>query len=201
MTRKLLLVFVKNPRLGAVKTGLAASIGDQKALRVYQLLLDHTLRIASRMDMDKAVYYSDFIPASDAWRKNGFQQFLQTGSDLGERMSNAFRNAFIRGYDEVVLIGSDCYELEIHHLTSAFESLLKKQVVLGPATDGGYYLIGMNAHYPTLFQQKNWSTSSVFAETLESLKQAQLTWDELEQRSDIDDLNDLMQHDDLFLIL
>jgi uncharacterized protein len=201
MKKALLIVFTKNPKLGKVKTRLAATIGDEKALRVYQFLLDHTFQITRHLDLDKAVYYSDFIPTNDVWKKYDFKQFLQTGADLGEKMSNAFRSSFIRGYEKVVLIGSDCYELDENYLRVAFNHLEKNQVVIGPAEDGGYYLIGMDAHHPSLFENKKWSTASVFNETFQNIADLNLTSHYLQELSDIDDLNDLMKHEDLFTMM
>jgi rSAM/selenodomain-associated transferase 1 len=201
MKKALLIVFTKNPKLGKVKTRLAASVGDEKALRVYQFLLDHTFQITRHLEMDKAVYYSDFMPANDVWKKYDFKQFLQTGSDFGAKMSNAFRAAFIRGYEKVVLIGSDCYELNEKEILEAFEKLETKQVVVGPAADGGYYLIGMDNFYPTLFENKNWSTASVFNDTFQNIVDLNLTSHYLQELSDIDDLKDLMKHEDLFTMM
>ncbi|MBI3133617.1 MAG: TIGR04282 family arsenosugar biosynthesis glycosyltransferase [Bacteroidetes bacterium] len=201
MKKELLILFIRNPRLGKVKTRLAASIGNEKALRIYQLLLDHTLKITQKSDADKVVYYADFIPANDAWQKAGFKQAIQTGSDLGERMSNAFRSAFIRGYERVVLIGSDCYELTEKEIQEAFEQLVQKQVVIGPATDGGYYLAGLSEHVPALFQNKAWSTPSVFKDTLGDIEKLALTFHLLTELPDIDELNDLLKYDDLFALM
>jgi rSAM/selenodomain-associated transferase 1 len=201
MKKALLIVFTKNPKLGKVKTRLAASVGDEKALRIYQFLLDHTFQITRHLEFDKVVYYSDFMPANDVWKKYDFKQFLQTGSDLGEKMSNAFRSAFIRGYEKVVLIGSDCYELEEKEILEAFEKLETKQVVVGPATDGGYYLIGADAYYPALFENKQWSTASVFNDTFQNIADLNLTSHYLQELSDIDDLKDLMKHEDLFAMM
>lgn len=201
MKKKLLIVFAKNPRLGKVKTRLAASVGNEKALRIYHLLLDHTARITADIEVDKVVHYSDFIPASDLWLKLNFKQHLQRGNDLGERMATAFRSSFIRGYEQVVLIGSDCYELDQQILEQAFKQLDTNDVVLGPAKDGGYYLIGMNEFYGSLFDNIQWSTSSVLSETKKILEQNTLSYSLLPELSDIDDLNDLMRYDDLFVLI
>ncbi|HYI78143.1 MAG TPA: TIGR04282 family arsenosugar biosynthesis glycosyltransferase, partial [Chryseolinea sp.] len=140
MTKQLLIVFIKNPILGKVKTRLAASLGDQKALRVYKKLLDHTLRITGNLEYDKMVYYSDFVPEKDEWLGAGFKQGLQLGQDLGQKMKNAFKDGFRAGYSRIVIIGSDCFELTSYHIAKAFDSLENANVVVGPATDGGYYL-------------------------------------------------------------
>ena len=126
---------------------------------------------------------------------------MQNGDDLGARMSNAFRQAFIKGYEQVVLIGSDCYDLDESQISEAFAALHQKQVAIGPAHDGGYYLVGMNDFYPSLFQNKNWSSETVFSETISSIEQENISYHKLEQLSDIDDLQDLMRYDDLFILV
>lgn len=201
MKKSLLIIFTKNPKLGKVKTRLAESVGPEKALRVYQFLLDHTFQITRHFELDKIVFYSDFIPGNDIWKKSDFKQSIQTGTDLGEKMSNAFRSSFIKGYEKIVLIGSDCYELDESHIQNAFDQLEKNEIVLGPASDGGYYLIGMTEHFPKLFRDKKWSTDSVFKDTVEDITALNLTAHYLPELSDVDDLKDLMKYEDLFAMM
>lgn len=191
--RKLLIVFVKNAELGKIKTRLAVTIGNDRALNVYKALLQHTLAISRNLDCEKIVYYSDFIPNSDQWKESGFHQALQSGSNLGERMHNAFDAAFKSRFDAVVIIGSDCYELDAATLTHALISLDTYDAVIGPAFDGGYYLLGMKNLLKTLFIGKNWSSSTVFAETAADLAEMGLTTLNLEARNDIDDEQDLLK--------
>lgn len=199
--KELLIIFAKNPRMGKVKTRLATSIGNEKALRIYEILLRHTLRITQNYTGEKAVYYSDFIPANDDWKKNGYHQFLQHGNDLGEKMAQAFRSAFIRGYDKVILIGSDCYEITEKEIELAFEKLSDFNMVIGPATDGGYYLIGLTQPVPQVFQNKNWGTETVLEGTLKDAEALSVSVHQLQVLSDIDDLNDLLKYDDLFSLI
>src|ERR687891_1294811 len=98
MKKNLLMIFVKNPQLGTVKTRLAATIGEENALKIYHHLLSHTHRISSPLQCHKAVFYSSFIDRDDRWRNDHYEKFLQTGDDLGERMYNAFDKGFILGY-------------------------------------------------------------------------------------------------------
>ena len=186
------MVFTRNPELGKVKTRLAADIGDEAALRIYRFLLQHTFQITKQLNCDKAVYYSEGIPENDIWKEGDFQKKLQQGKDLGQRMQNAFENAFSEGYSHVLIIGSDLYDLEEKDLKKAFLALDKNDVVIGPAEDGGYYLLGMKKLKSTVFQKKKWSTSEVLKETLEDLKNEQVSL--LEQRNDIDTIEDLRQH-------
>src|SRR5918993_1040223 len=191
MMKQLLIVFIKNPILGKVKTRLAASLGDQKALRVYKKLLDHTLRITGNLEYDKIVYYSDFVPEQDEWLSAGFKQGLQIGQDLGQKMKNAFDEGFRAGYSRIVIIGSDCFELTSYHISKAFDNLENSNVVLGPATDGGYYLLGITELFENVFENKKWSTDSVLRDTIKNLTDSNIKFNLLEQLNDIDTESDL----------
>ena len=187
----LLIIFVKNPVKGRVKTRLAITIGDDKALEIYKKMLVYTLKISKELDCKKAVFYSDKIDEHDMWHKAGFDQFVQRGNDLGERMHNAFRYAFSQNFSRVVIIGSDCLELEKEMMEKAFQALMDNDVVLGPAKDGGYYLIGMKKLYPALFQNKQWSTSQVFQNTMKDIGRLKIRTKLLPVLSDIDEEKDL----------
>ncbi|WP_026464674.1 TIGR04282 family arsenosugar biosynthesis glycosyltransferase [Adhaeribacter aquaticus] len=191
MTKNLLIIFVKNPELGKVKTRLAATVGNIEALRIYQLLLDRTRNITADLACDKIVYYAGFIPELDSWDKEIYQKTVQEGADLGIRMLHAFEQGFQAGYTRICIIGSDCYELTPSILDQAFEELQTKEVVIGPSTDGGYYLLGMNSLQPELFQNKNWSTATVLPETLETLQEKALAYGLLPVLTDIDEEKDL----------
>ncbi|MBK9191231.1 MAG: TIGR04282 family arsenosugar biosynthesis glycosyltransferase [Crocinitomicaceae bacterium] len=196
-----LIVFIKNPTAGKVKTRLAEMIGEQKALKIYQHLLDHTLRVSSSADADKIVYYSDFIPANDVWKKAGFEQALQSGTDLGERMTNAFRSSFIKGYEKIILIGSDCFEIDPEHIEDAFSKLSDHDLVAGPAKDGGYYLIGMKEPNPEIFADIKWSQPDVLKITPEKASSKGLKTALTDELSDIDDFSDLMNYPVLMNLL
>ena len=187
----ILMVFVKNPELGKVKTRLASTIGKGKALEVYKTLLAHTCTIVNPIYFDKAVFYLDSITHNDLWNDERFQKYLQDGEDLGEKMLNAFVLAFKRGYDKVVVIGSDCPQLTAEIIEKSFESLNFNEVVIGPAKDGGYYLLGMNKLYSELFQNKTWSSENVLLDTLIDLKKTNIPYTLLETLSDVDREEDL----------
>ena len=165
-----LIIFVKNPEIGRVKTRLAKTIGDEQALSIYQKLLLYTKEITKGLNADKSVYYSEHIDNNDLWDNMLFSKHLQRGDDLGERMQNAFADAFAQGKERVIIIGSDCLELETYMIKEAFAVLENNDVVLGPAKDGGYYMIGMTAFLPTLFEDKNWSTDDLLMDTILDLK-------------------------------
>ena len=185
-----LIIFIKNPVLGKVKTRLAATLGDQKALEIYVKLLEHTKKVVAKTEVQKKVYYSEIIVDQDMWMEAGFMKAKQQGKDLGERMLNAFDYSFKDKKEKVVIIGSDCLDLTSEIIEEAFEKLNNHNVVIGPSEDGGYYLLGMNNLYPQLFQHKKWSTESVFIDTIEDILELGLSHYTLPTLTDIETEND-----------
>ena len=187
----LLIIFYRNPELGKVKTRLAATLGEAKAFSIYLLLSEHTISITEKLDVHKALYYSEFVDHQDNWPPDKFQKHLQSGKDLGEKMTNAFQQGFTNGYKSICIIGTDCLELTSQIINEAFRKLLTHDIVLGPATDGGYYLLGMNSLHASLFNEKEWGTNTVLANTLHDIKLLGLNLFELETLNDIDEEKDL----------
>jgi len=190
MTKEVLIIFVKNPVLGKVKTRLAATVGDEKALEIYQQLLAHTQSSTENLSQDKWVFYSEKIDNTDLWDNDQYYKSVQSGGDLGEKMLNAFSKCFAEGYKNVCIIGSDMMELDTAIIQDAFASLDANDVVIGPAKDGGYYLLGMNKLHSSLFQNKQWSTESVLNDTLSNVEQQNLSYVKLETMNDIDTESD-----------
>lgn len=190
MNKNALVILVKNPTLGAVKTRLAAEIGDEEALLVYKALLKYTRFITQDIQCSRLLFYSDYIDSNDGWQNETYIKFLQKGNDFGERMCNAFQVALSQ-HISAVIIGSDCFELTSEIIEYAFIKLEEYDVVIGPAKDGGYYLMGLKEIYPELFLDKNWSTSSVLSDTLTDLNHLGLSVFFLPVLSDIDNLEDL----------
>ncbi|MEX0770856.1 MAG: TIGR04282 family arsenosugar biosynthesis glycosyltransferase [Balneolaceae bacterium] len=188
---RLLIVFVKNPEMGRVKTRLAADIGDTEALHIYQKLTAHTRREASEVKADRQVWYSEFIDQKDPWSSTLFAKRLQPGGNLGKKMERAFASGFNSGYGKIVLIGSDCPTILTRHIEEAFEKLESHDTVLGPSSDGGYYLIGLKELNTSLFQDKPWSSSGLYEQTLTELQDSSLSYCELEELNDIDTADDL----------
>lgn len=188
-----LLIFVKNPELGKVKTRLAKSIGDEEALQIYKYLLKYTHDVSKSLEVSRTVFYSNFIDENDIWEADQFSKHVQVPGDLGEKMKSAFNVAFENKLSErVVIIGSDCAELTRNDLVSAFEALELHDVVLGPAADGGYYLLGLKSFHPSLFDEINWSTSSVLNSTIEKAQKATLSIHLLRTLNDVDTIEDWM---------
>jgi uncharacterized protein len=193
MTENLVLMFTRNPEMGKCKTRLAKEVGDINALAIYNILLQHTVDVTDKLSDDKAVYYSTEISRNDIWQDDQYQKFKQQGDDLGLRMLDAFNHSFRAGYKKVVIIGSDIINLEPKHLNQAFKALDNNDVVIGPAEDGGYYLLGMKEMQTSLFYNKEWSTPSVREDTLNDLASKKVTM--LEMLNDIDVYDDLKGHD------
>ncbi len=191
MTAGLLILFYKNPELGKVKTRLGATLGDEAALAIYSVLAEHTRQITRHLDVDKVVYYAQHIESSDQWPASVYAKRLQKGNNLGERLHHAMSNAFADGYRSVVVIGTDCLELDEATLRQAFLELKNNQAVIGPAKDGGYYLLGLNQYIPTLFQNKNWSTETVFADTVKDFETLNISFSRLPILRDVDREEDM----------
>ena len=191
MNEKVLLIFVRNPEIGKVKTRLAATVGDENALVVYKALLDFTKQITQKLPCRKVLYYAGNIAENDSWPNEIYDKALQVEGDLGTKMQTAFSEAFQAGGKQVVLIGSDCYELGPEILDEAFERLKTNQAVIGPATDGGYYLLGFSAPNHSVFQNKRWSTNTVFQDTVNDFEKQGLSWWALPELNDVDEEKDL----------
>lgn len=187
--KELLLIFIRNPILGKCKTRLAASVGDRNALDIYNVLLLHTQKITQGLAVDKWVCYSDYIEENDVWRSPEYQKKLQQGQGLGNRMANAFIDGFSKGYKKIIIIGSDMYDLDQKEIEAAFSTLETNDYVLGPAMDGGYYLLGMKTLMPDLFVGKAWGTDTVLKNTLAHLTNEKYSL--LSPKNDIDYYKDV----------
>jgi uncharacterized protein len=186
----MILIFARPALRGKVKTRLARTVGEDRALQVYVALFEHTLREVMNTGIDSFIWWSESTPAATP---QGVGSALQKGSDLGERMLNAITGSIGEKPSPVCLIGTDCPGISAALLHHAVEMLARNDVVIGPATDGGYYLIGMNQPHPYLFEQMPWSTPEVFGETLRRCRELGLSVGTLPVMSDIDDENDLLR--------
>ncbi len=190
-----LVIFTRNPELGKCKTRLAKVIGDKSALEIYKYLLQHTANVSKEVDADRFVFYSESIQDNDIWDDSFFNKKLQYGNDLGERMQNAFQQLFDSNYKNVIIIGSDLLDLNSAIINKAFSLINEYDAVIGPAKDGGYYLLGLKAANPKLFKNKEWGTETVRRDTLNDLKNSTVfTLDEL---NDIDTFEDMKPYNQL----
>jgi rSAM/selenodomain-associated transferase 1 len=187
-----LLIFARPPELGRVKTRLAAGIGQEAALAVYEELLQRTYEATALVAARKTVWLADapttaVLPA--AWSR--YEQLIQFPGELGLKMQAAFSHAFSHGAQAAIIIGTDCPGLTSQLLAQAYAALATHEVVVGPAEDGGYYLLGMKELYQDLFANKSWSTDSVLTHTLEDAAHLNLRVAQLPTLRDVDDVADL----------
>ncbi len=185
MIKSALIIFIKNAEKGKVKTRLASTLGDDKALQIYQALMSHTRQLTLQVPVNRLLFYSNFINLQDDWRAADFKKYVQEGADLGARIEKAFETAF-QQHQKVIIIGSDCASLTPAIIQEAFDQLDKPPFVVGPAVDGGYYLLGMTQFTPSLFKQMPWSTDAVLPTTLSRIKALGKDCFLLPELSDID---------------
>lgn len=195
--KEALLIFAKKPELGKVKTRLAKDIGDDKALAIYKQLLAYTFDVAAQSKVHTiACFTQEDKVTLDAIAHDGF--YKQEQGDLGHKMYQAFVHGKEQGFDKTVIIGTDCADLTKEIIEEAFLKLETHDVVIGPAMDGGYYLIGTKNPLLYLFQNIDWSTEKVLSQTLDAIKANDHTVCLLEELSDIDNVNDLRSKTSFF---
>jgi rSAM/selenodomain-associated transferase 1 len=189
------LLFVKFPEKEKVKHRLAVGLTEDIAVELYRNFVLDTLSMLEELSLP---FYICFYPAEAQkkffnWLGTQYQFLPQEGAHLGERMRSCFKRAFALGFHRVVLIGSDSPDLPDEYLRNAFSALRTKEVVLGPAVDGGYYLIGFRdtTFMPSAFEKIHWSTPLVFAETMAKIQKANRTVHLLPSWSDVDTMSDL----------
>lgn len=182
-----LLVFLRAPREGQVKTRLAREIGPVAALEAYRALLQRTLDAAADFGAVELRFTpADALPLVEPLLRPGWTAVAQGDGDLGGRLDSAFRDAFRDGFQRVMVVGSDCPEIGPEDLGLADERLSETDVVLGPAHDGGYWLLGLRRPAPFLFRDMPWSTPQVFAETVRRVEAAGLRLGRLRELADVD---------------
>ncbi|NIV92322.1 DUF2064 domain-containing protein [candidate division KSB1 bacterium] len=190
-----LIVFVKYPEPGKVKTRLGADVGSKLAAELYRLFLRQTFELLRQSVADRVYVayepeelgheFTNIIPEE-------FERFPQTGDDLGERLHNAFGYVFEQsGHKKAIAVGSDSPTLPRVYLDQAVSDLDYFDLVLGPAEDGGYYLIGLKEPCEDLFQDVHWSSSSVLKTTVAQASQIELAYHLLPPWYDVDDLQTL----------
>jgi rSAM/selenodomain-associated transferase 1 len=188
-----LLVFVRAPELGRVKTRLAAELGAPLALAIHRYLGCRTARAVRRLQHHRVIVHytgNDGAASVGAWLGNDLPMRPQVDGNLGERMTAAIRVALAEGASRVVIVGTDCPSLDSAAIEAAFRALDSADVVLGPATDGGYYLIGMSGPHPSLFENVPWSSPETLRVTLERARELGLSVAMLDERRDVDTADD-----------
>lgn len=193
--KSIVIVFLRAPEKGRVKTRLAREVGDEQALALYKTFAQTTLLAVERSGMDHRIC---FFPAEkqtlvEDWLGPDHVYMPQMGNDLGQRMGNALAAVFDQGAQKAIIVGTDIPDINARHLLEAMDLLDQKQVVIGPSLDGGYWLIGFqqDGFCPDLFYPIDWGTETVFSTTLEKCKAANLSPGLLPALQDIDSLEDL----------
>lgn len=186
-----LVVFLRAPRLGQVKSRIAATVGEAAALRIYERLVSKVLgNLASLPDLELRFTPDDARDEIWAWIRPGWNAAAQGGGDLGQRMLRAFETHFNTGARRVVVIGSDSPDVNAEDVREAWKALEDHEVVLGPACDGGYWLIGLRRPEGALFEGMEWSNHRVLAETLRRAEARRLSCRQLRMLRDIDTVED-----------
>jgi len=196
MTKKnALIIFIKTPIPGLVKTRLQPQISPEESAKLYTAFLK---------DLDHKFYNQDDFNCWYAVSRENYKKdilntlihlenyFLQEGQDLGERMDRAFQLLLSKGYDKIVLIGSDLPSITTNIISQALQGLVTKDCVIGPSKDGGYYLIALKNPIPALFENLPWSTSEVLKKTIDILAKKGLTYKLLTAFEDIDSYKELI---------
>ncbi len=188
------IVFLKAPRPGQVKTRLAADLDGEAAAGIYRMLVGRTLGRVEGLGDVELRYTPDDAEAEvevEGWRRQaGWRLRPQGAGDLGERLGRALAEAFGEGAGRVVVVGTDCPWLEASDVGDAFAALGRSDVVMGPAEDGGYWLLGMDRARPELLRGIPWSTPGVYEATLQRAREAGLRVAELRRLRDVDTLED-----------
>lgn len=192
-----LIVFAKPPRPGLVKTRLIPDIGAKRATDVYRYCLQHALNIAKKSALEYHVYLTE--PSDDSLLQ-AHSCKPQTGDNLGERMHHAIQEIADQGKHTIV-IGSDCLDIDVSHIRRAAQALETRDMVILPAYDGGYALIGCRRAETTLFDGVDWSTATVLQQTLDNA--TRLGWQtcQLETVRDIDTLSDVKHYPELIRLI
>ena len=220
---RLLLVFLKEPTPGKVKTRLAADLGDEEAARCYKALVEVLLRqlqglndcrirfcyapddagdairfwILPEMNATsgsaEGLYLAPASPSGIGTATQEVDFHTQGDGDLGDRMQRAFERGFEEGFQQISVIGSDCPDCGARWINAAFSRLSNsshRHAVIGPSTDGGYYLLGLNSPTPAIFQDIPWSADDVLEATLTAARGAGVNIEQLPSLSDVDHLSD-----------
>ena len=187
MNSERLIVFVKAPRPGLVKTRLARSLGPQAACAAYLRLVEMLLSGFRLLDQVELCFTPDDAASEiQAWMRKPWSAAPQGQGDLGRRLVSAFERAFTDGMKRVAIIGADCPAVTVPDIHESFAALRDHDVVVGPAMDGGYWLVGMNGMHSRLFDDISWGTERVFSETMNHIRNAGLTVQVLRELEDVD---------------
>ena len=185
-----LIIFLRFPELGKVKTRIAETAGDETAFKVYQELSDITLHLAASLFIPTYLFYENRLPDELI---PSFHYQKQIEGNLGEKIVAAF-DYVLQRHQKAVIIGSDCPEISPTDIMHAIELLDQNDIVIGPTEDGGYYLLGCKEKVPALFDSIEWSTSIVFQQTIKKIEEQGFTYSLMRTLSDIDTEEDWIRY-------
>ncbi len=191
-----IIVFAIFPIEGKVKTRLAKNMGNKFAVSFYKVCAEHTFKELVKVNETGSELFlfcpeENVIAQVKRWAGNKFNYYSQQGSNLGLKMYNAFDTVFKKGYKKVIIIGTDAPDISMNIMQSAISVLDNYSVVIGPSNDGGYYLLGFKSKLIDLFSGIEWSTDSVFDNTIKKLNNSKINYFILDELIDIDTLEDL----------
>ena len=193
--RRSVLLFLRAPEPGAVKTRLERHLRRHQVVALYRAFVEDLLETLDRTGFPVRICYCppNQSPMVRNWLGPDRQYRAQAGKDLGQRMAHGFATAFAEGFDQVLLLGSDIPDLPMAHVETAFEHLASVDSVIGPSTDGGYYSIGFcrGCFTPAVFSRIAWGESKVFAQTLDRIAAVGITCRHLPPWQDVDEIDDL----------
>ena len=194
------MVFLRYPEPGKTKTRLIPELGADGAAELAQELAEHALDVAEILATEEGIEISIWYTGCNESQARKIapgdhSYHEQSGADLGSRMSTAFQKTFDDGCEQAVLIGTDCPELDELVINEAFDALAEADVAIGPATDGGYYLIALQAPAPELFTNKRWGSTEVLEATVNSAEDLGLSVDALPMLWDVDRPEDLINYE------
>ncbi len=191
------IVFAKYPEPGKVKTRLSRTLSPEFAAEFYKLMAEHTFDVCRSLPVNEYDLHLFYTGNAEElvrnWVTGRFHFHLQNGENLGEKMKGAFRGLFNAGYKKVIIIGTDCPEIDANLAVKSFEKLEKNNIVVGPSNDGGYYLLGMDKFYPFLFDEIEWSKEQVLSDTIKMAGKENLSRFMLPELIDIDTEEDLKE--------
>ncbi len=191
-----LIVFIKAPIPGKVKTRLSPPMTEKQVLDLYQIMVEELVEQFKNVDFCQIKVFctpDSAIPQVKSWLGDELEYYSQKGEDLGERMYNALKQVRSEGFEKIVLIGSDIPTIDLTTIIRAFSVLEHADVTLGPSLDGGYYLVGMKKPHKFLFENIAWSTDKVLRQTIDKIQQKELSLSQIEVKNDIDTYEDLTQ--------
>lgn len=196
--KNILIIFLKYPEAGKVKTRLAKDVGEEQAAKIYSQMALKVIDSTVEPDSYNTIIFYDPPDKEEEIKnwigKKELQYLPQIGNTLGDRISNAFKEMFSSGAEKAVIIGTDCLEVTSKIINEAISLLDEAQIIIGPAEDGGYYLLGLNKPTPQIFQDINWSTEHVLNQTISKIEENKLNYKKLKTLKDIDTVDDINDH-------